>query len=124
MDITPLIPQSSKVIQAYGSDGFKVSNDVFDTGVVITSDQVFEWTAKPVTELKRTDFSFLNDLDIEVLLIGTGQSMVFIDKDLKLFLLTEYGLTAEVMDTGAAARTYNILLSEGRKVCASLLLYK
>lgn len=124
MDITPLIPKSSQVIQSYGDDGFKVSGEVFDTGVVITADQVLEWTAKPVAELKRADFSFLNSLDVEVLLIGTGQSMVFIDKDLKALLLKEYGLTAEVMDTGAAARTYNVLLSEGRKVCAALLLYK
>ncbi len=126
MDITPLIPKSSQVIQSYGADGFKVSGEVLSSGAIVTINESFEWVDKDVMSLSRADFSFIKDLPekIEVLLIGTGEKMQFIDKDVKNFLIQTYSLTPEVMDTGAAARTYNVLISEGRHVCAALLPYK
>ena len=57
---------------------------------------------------------------IEVLLLGTGSSQVFLDHDLRESL-TERGVFTEAMSTWAAARTYNVLLAEQRAVAAALI---
>jgi uncharacterized protein len=57
---------------------------------------------------------------IGVLLIGTGCRQVFMPADVRLVLDTA-GIGVEAMSTGAAARTYNVLLGEGRPVAAALL---
>jgi len=58
---------------------------------------------------------------IEVLLLGTGSTHQFVTPVIKKSLKS-HGLASDSMDTGAACRTYNILLSEGRRVAALLLL--
>jgi len=56
----------------------------------------------------------------EILLIGTGQNQVFLSQDI-LRPLMRAGVGVECMSTQAAARTYNILMAEGRQVIAALL---
>lgn len=58
--------------------------------------------------------------DIEVLLVGTGADLNPLPADLKA-AFREAGILADPMSTGAAVRTYNVLLSEGRAVAAALL---
>ncbi|MBK67485.1 MAG: hypothetical protein CMP22_05065 [Rickettsiales bacterium] len=125
MDITPLIPRSSQVIQAYGETGVKVSGQDYEGSVLVFTDEVKNWDVqKQANELKRADFQFLEELKDtpEVLIVGTGTSMQFLAKDVRNYL-EGLGIHPEMMDTGAAARTYNVLLSEGRSVCAALLPY-
>jgi uncharacterized protein len=57
----------------------------------------------------------------ELLILGTGRRQRFPRAEL-LAPLAEAGIGWEVMDTGAACRTYNILMSEGRNVAAALLM--
>lgn len=126
MDITPLIPKTSKVIQAYDKSGFKVSGEAHNGAVCIYQDQVKTWSkTEDASELSKEDFKFLETLEEqpEVLIIGTGVKMLFLKKDVRNYL-DSLGLFPEAMDSGAACRTYNVLLSEGRSVCACLLPYK
>ena len=58
--------------------------------------------------------------EIDLLLIGTGDSMAFLAKDIRK-VLEDMNIAVDVMATGAAARTYNILLMEGSKVAAALI---
>jgi uncharacterized protein len=57
----------------------------------------------------------------QVVIIGTGQRQQFPDPAV-YFALLEQGIGVEIMDTGAACRTYNILAGEGRRVVAALML--
>jgi uncharacterized protein len=57
---------------------------------------------------------------VEVLLVGCGARAGFIPPA-RRNALRAHGITVEVMDTGAACRTYNVLLAEGRRVAAALL---
>jgi uncharacterized protein len=57
---------------------------------------------------------------VELLLIGTGARMAQIDRTLRQALRAD-GVVIEVMDTGAACRTYNVLMAEGRRVAAALI---
>ena len=57
---------------------------------------------------------------VELLLIGTGARMSQIDRELRQTLRAD-GVVIEAMDTGAACRTYNVLMAEGRRVAAALI---
>jgi uncharacterized protein len=57
---------------------------------------------------------------VELLLVGTGGRMAQIDRTLRQALRAD-GVVVEVMDTGAACRTYNVLMAEGRRVAAALI---
>ncbi len=122
MDITPLIPEGRQIIQSYGLNGFKVSGHRFDKGVIVTPEKSWLWTNKSADQLDLDDFaSVLSKADqYDVCLFGTGKSTLFpqagLIKDLKA-----KNLKPDIMDTGAACRTYNVLMAEDRRVIALLL---
>ena len=81
----------------------------------------------PVPKLKQframaraLDASELAELKPEVVLLGTGSTIRFVPPRMTA-ALTEIGVAVECMDTAAACRTYNILMSEGRRVVTALL---
>ncbi len=123
MDITPLIPKTSQVIQSYGGEGFKVSGVSYSGSIIIYDDKTLDWSPRTLDTLTISDFDFLKEFTgkPDVFLLGTGKQMRFIPRDLK-HQLTKINVYLEPMDTGAACRTYNTLLADGRKVCACLLI--
>jgi uncharacterized protein len=112
MDVTPLIRRDAKIIQSYKGDAFKVSGELYPCSILIMPTKVVTWTG--VQDL----ISFKDDVD--VLLMGTGVRLGIPNPELKKYLKTELNIVLETMDNGAAARTYNVLLAEGRKVAAIL----
>lgn len=75
----------------------------------------------PMAFLEGTDSALENPEQIEVVLIGTGPKQIFLPAAVTSELLA-LRIGVEVMDTPAAARTYNILMSEGRRVVAALII--
>lgn len=117
VDVTPLLRPDQKIIQSYAGGKFKVSGQVYAHAVIVGVDFVKEWT--PSAALDPADFSFLSN-QIDVLLIGTGPSAGFMLPALRQ-KFREQGLPVDVMDTGAACRTFNVLTAEGRRVAAALM---
>ncbi len=123
MDVTPLVRDGAQIIQGYADGGFRISGQAYDGAVLVSSDQTVQWDVQAdVKALSESDFSSLIDTadDIDVVLLGTGKSLVFPDPTLKR-ALKERGLNIEAMDSGAACRTYNVLMAEGRRVVAAIL---
>lgn len=123
MDVTPLIPNGRKIIQSYGPQGFKVNGVSYNTSIIVTPTDCVEWTApKSVQELGLSDFSFFDDKvgAVDVILFGAGGKPGMISGIIKT-ALREKGLSIDVMETGAACRTYNVLMAEGRRVAAMLM---
>ena len=88
----------------------------------MTADGLVEgWPAKALDALTGDDFSALLDIDPEVVVLGTGPTHEIPPRDL-VFAFARRGVGLEVMDTGAAARTFNVLVGEGRRVAAVLYL--
>ncbi|MGD1876200.1 MAG: Mth938-like domain-containing protein [Kiloniellaceae bacterium] len=122
MDVTPLVPQGRRIIESYGDGGFKVTGESFRGSILVAP----EWaTAWPLTAIADMDIASLEPVlaatpPIEVLLIGCGTSMAFIDPDLREAAKAR-GVALEPMDTGAACRTYNVLTMEDRRVAAALI---
>lgn len=125
MDVTPLINSDAQVIQSYAEQEFQVSGESYNGAVFVTIDKTTLWQraqGKTLDLLSIDDLTPLIDKanDIDVILLGTGAKMAFLDTGFRM-QLKQAGLNVEFMDTGAACRTYNVLMAEGRRVVAALL---
>lgn len=121
MDVTPLIRVGQQIIQSYKSGQFKISGKAYSGPVIVTPERTLDWAApREVKDLAITHFEALESERPEVILLGTGKTMHFLSSELKKSL-KDKGLNIECMDTGAACRTYNVLMAEGRIVAAALL---
>ena len=123
MDVTPLIPPDQKVIQSYAEGRFRISGEIFETPVIVGAGFVQVWDIPAgmteITPENADQFLFLSE-KIDVLLIGTGAAATFLMPAIRQ-AFKEKGLPVEVMDTGAACRTFNVLSAEGRRVAAALI---
>lgn len=129
MDVTPLISSHQQVIQSYAlkhtSGYFKISGQIYTKPVFITPDVTHEWNAPLSFEALTIDHfkSVLGELQaLDVLLLGTGKTAQFLDISLSTEL-RKNSIRPDIMDTGAACRTYNVLMAEGRILGALLLPY-
>ncbi|MFC5302701.1 Mth938-like domain-containing protein [Azospira restricta] len=105
----------------YG-DGYVAVNGIqYRSNITVLPGQLLpEWTAASFETLVEADFAKLAALQPEILLLGTGSTLRFpAPALLQPLLAARIGL--EVMDTQAACRTYNILVAEGRRVAAAIL---
>lgn len=124
MDVTPLIPKGKQVIDAYGDGGFRVSGTRVEGSVIVYPDRLSSWSPSVLAEVTPAALAEIAAAgqagQVELLLLGTGTRMAQVDRALRQELRAA-GVVVEVMDTGAACRTYNVLLAEGRKVAAALI---
>lgn len=88
--------------------------------VVLPQQLVHDWSPASFETLSAEHFEALATLGVEIILLGTGPRQRFPHPRLTRALM-EKRIGLEVMDTGAACRTYNILASEGRSVAAALM---
>lgn len=120
MDVTPLIPQGKQIIEAYGEGGFRISGRRLEGSVIVFPDKVVAWAGDLSTDNLQDVTRAGQAGSVELLLIGTGARMTQIDRALRQDLRAA-GVVIEPMDTGAACRTYNVLMAEGRRVAAALI---
>jgi uncharacterized protein len=109
-------------IDAYGNGGFRFADMSHRGSLLCLPTAVEAWSVTGPDELTLAVMrQILNRLQLPMfLLLGTGKSQVFPSADVRrAFIDAKIGL--DVMDTGAAARTYNILLAEQRPVAAALI---
>jgi uncharacterized protein len=100
----------------------RIGDQTYVDTVAVTAMQVIDnWSAKAVPELTPADFSPLLEAEPELIILGTGKTSVFAPKEL-IYALARKGIGLEVMNTPAAARTFNVLASENRRVAAVLYL--
>lgn len=115
MKITEIDYDAAKPIDSYGDGFFRVDGEVYHGPMLILPDAVLAWGGYADTT------SILAYADkIDVLFVGTGHEIAHIPVKLRTVLETA-GVGVEQMATPAACRTYNVLLSEGRRIGAALL---
>lgn len=88
--------------------------------IVMAHQLIDSWQPASFDALTSEHFAALAQLGVEIVLFGTGAKQRFPHPRLTRALIEKH-IGIEVMDTGAACRTYNILVSEGRSVAAALL---
>jgi uncharacterized protein len=115
-------PGDIKLFTAHGAGHVMVNGERYERSIVVLAEEVRgDWDAGGFDMLQEAHFGYFLGLKPDVLLLGTGASQRFPHPRLYR-ALTDAGIGVECMDTPAACRTYNILVAEGRRVIAAILL--
>ena len=110
------------LIRAYAPGRITINEEVYTRSVVVTPQQIIaEWPPASFSDLREEHFEIIVALKPEVVILGTGGRLQFPAPSLTRDLV-DARIGLEVMNTGAACRTYNILMSDDRRVVAALLM--
>lgn len=109
-------------VDAYGDGGFRFADMSHRGSILCVPSGIYAWTPEAPSDLDADAFARVVDEagDIELLLVGMG-SLPFPLPAPITEALKEVGVRFEVMPTGPAVRTFNVLLAEERRVAAALL---
>jgi uncharacterized protein len=113
---------SSNTFNAYGPGYVEVNAVRHEASIVVMPDRsVIEWPVTRFEDLTADHFAAIAALDPELVVFGSGATLRFPHPAL-LAPLAARRIGVETMDVYAACRTYNILMGEGRRVAAALIL--
>lgn len=109
-------------IEAYGNGGFRFADMSHRGSLLCLPSGIYGWEPAEPLALTAADFAkLLNEADqVEILLVGAGKDLRPLPAALRA-VLKAAGIAADPMSTGAAVRTYNVLLAENRAVAAALI---
>ena len=123
MDVTPIIPEDRQVIDSYGPGRFRIATKVYESSVLVFPERTIAWPVSAMKDISSQSLELVMQAEpsVDVLLVGCGLRMQLLESELRGELRAA-GIGVDTMDTGAACRTYNALLAEGRQVAAALIL--
>lgn len=115
--------RNAPIIDAYGDGGFRLAGARHDGSVLILADEARSWGVTTMADLTLADFQAVLDVgaaEVEFVLLGAGARNALPSREVREGLRAA-GFGLEFMDTAAAAKLYNLLTSEGRKLAAALI---
>jgi uncharacterized protein len=114
--------KDDNVIRAYAPGEIRIKTEVYTSSLVVSAKVLqSNWPLKEIAVLEDSHIEPILREEPELIILGTGTSLIFPAAD-KLRPIIESGIGYEIMDTGAACRTYNMLIAEGRHVVAGLII--
>ena len=116
------LPPERPPIDAYGDLGFRIRGARHEGSQLILPAAITSWPVSAMEELRTEHLAAIAEIaaEIEILILGTGIKFVRPAPDIR-FAVERAGIGLEAMDTGAACRTYNVLLAERRRIAAALI---
>ena len=118
MELTAVNPTGRQNIEQYGPAGFRVSGVIYTGAIIVFPDRTLPWAGAAATADGLAPV--VEHGGIELLLLGLGRRATPVAIALRSSLKAA-GIAVEPMDTGAACRTYNVLVAEDRRIAAALL---
>jgi uncharacterized protein len=121
MDLTQERPGEHHYIHSVSESGIRVVDQICEGAFIVSANRlILDWPVTTPADIDARHLKQVFELEPELVLIGTGAEQVFLKPEL---LMEFYGRSVgiEVMTTQAACRTFNVLVSEGRKVVAAIL---
>ncbi len=113
---------TSNKIDAYNIGQVTIAGNIYQSSLLISHDKIVsDWSPQSLSELATTHLEQIIALGPEIVLLGTGKNLIF-PSDSVIGPIIEQNIGFEVMDTGAACRSYNFLINEGRPVVAALMM--
>ncbi len=109
-------------IEAYGNGGFRFAEMSHRGSILALPSGIESWAVTAAAGISVQAVSRLVEEAgaIDILLVGTGDALTPLPRETRI-ALEKAGFFPDLMATGAAVRTYNVLLSEGRQVAAALI---
>ncbi|WP_338089493.1 Mth938-like domain-containing protein [Mariprofundus ferrooxydans] len=121
-DISPELEREALLFTGYDNDCIRVNQQPYNSSLCIHAGRLTApWGPERLRDITVESLEIFMDKEPEILIIGTGRTTAFPEPD-ALQRLSERHIGFECMDSRSAARTYNILLAEGRNVSAAMLL--
>jgi len=121
MKITQQLPSGINLIRRYGADFVAIGDQEIRASCIVSANSLESWAPCSIDELAVEHLAALFALKPEVVVLSTGAKQRFPRAALRAeFATRKIGL--EVMEIGAACRTYNVLVGEERRVLAAILL--
>ncbi len=122
MKFQPDVLAGTNVITRHDTDALWVGNQRFGHSLLVPwQGAVLPWGPARPDELEASHFEAILALEPELVIFGSGPRLKFVPPGLMRALI-ERRIGVETMDTPAACRTYNVLVSEGRSAVAALLM--
>lgn len=115
--------RAAPTIDAYGDGGFRLAGEWRSGSVLILGDEPRDWPVASHTELTAQAFAPIIEaghVEVEFVLLGMGARNALPPREVRE-ALQKAGMGLEFMDTPAAAKLYNVLTSEGRRLAAALI---
>jgi uncharacterized protein len=108
-------------IQAYQPGQITINERDYNQSLILSATEIVTpWPVTNIDELSAEQMQTIVDQKPEVILLGTGEKQQFPDIEI-IGYFAQLGLGLEVMNTGAACRTFNILVAEDRQVVAAII---
>lgn len=115
-------PAGINIIHAVSPGEIRIGDRIIRTSVIIGAEDIIpDWPVSSMRDINESSLAPVLALEPDVLLLGTGQDLVFPAAPVHAEILAR-NIGLEAMDTPAACRTYNILVAEGRRVIAALII--
>lgn len=111
-----------QLIESYGEGGFRVSGTAHKGSIVVLPERTEGWDVADISKLTLKSLAAVTGAEppAEILLLGCGARIASVPDVLRA-QLKKHGIVVEPMDTGAACRTFNLLIAEGRRVAGALI---
>lgn len=122
MRMNEILFEGPPPIDAYGGGGFRIGGMRHEGSVALLPHAMHPWEPTAHAEIALPAFArFIEAADsVDVLLVGMGEDLAPLPREIRT-ALEAAGMGVEIMATGAACRTYNVLLAEDRRVAAALI---
>lgn len=122
MDVTPVLTKGAPAIESYGPEGIRVSGQLYEGPVFLSVQDIALAHVKAYANVSIDDLQaiFAHPSRPDILLLGVGLVCESLPPKAWREAASMAGVVMEAMSTAAACRTWNVLLSEGRRACALL----
>jgi uncharacterized protein len=122
LDITPKLPPGRNLIQGYGGGQFRVGGKILHGSQIVFPERTVPWNVSASQNIAVDSLQEVTAApnQVRILLVGCGRHFSPPPKALGE-ALRAHGILLEWMDTGAACRTFNVLMLEDREVAAALI---
>ncbi|NIZ02318.1 Mth938-like domain-containing protein [Thalassospira lucentensis] len=122
IEVSTMVAEGSKMVTSYGDGLFRLGEETITGSILMFPEAVYSWNVSSADDILVESFAPIIEAaeTVEILLLGMGNRLTRVPMEWRQ-ALKEHGIVIEPMDTGAACRTYNVLLSEGRRVAAAII---
>lgn len=122
MKLQPDPKQSLNTVTRYDSQYIEINEQRFENSIIVTPEgEILSWNVRHFAQLQQSDFRLILEKKPALVIFGSGERLRFLQPTI-LQDLIQAKIGFETMDTQAACRTYNILMSEGRLVLGAFLI--
>ena len=120
MKLTHQQNQSDAFIKNYENSALFIGNKKYNYNIILSEKNISKWDIQNIEKIEIMDIELILSHNPEIIIIGTGKKQ-YIPSTNFIDYVHKKKIGIEFMITESACKTFNILLSEGRKVIAGLI---